>query len=73
MNNIFNHISKHLTRDLLNEIRYYLSFVRDLDFKMSESLQENIAKDFVQMKQMSLKTNTSVTADDLHALINLSR
>lgn len=73
MNNIFNHISKYLTRDLLNEIRYYLSFVRDLDFKMSESLQENIAKDFVQMKQMSLKTNTSVTADDLHALINLSR
>jgi len=73
VNNIFNHISKYLTRDLLNEIRYYLSFVRDLDFKMSESLQENIAKDFVQMKQMSLKTNTSVTADDLHALINLSR
>ena len=73
MNNIFNHISKYLTRDFLNEIRFYLSFVIDLDFKMSESLQENIAKDFVQMKQMSLKTNTSVTADDLHALINLSR
>lgn len=63
-------VNEYLSEQMLNQIREYLTGVRINEFHIPSSVQQQIQKDFVEMRQMDSK---NVTADSLHSLLTLSR
>lgn len=63
-------VRDYLHPRLLDQIREYLTRLRDADFQIPDSVQKQIQDDFVEMRQMDSK---NVTADSLHSLLTLSR
>lgn len=63
-------VHDYLHPRLLDQIREYLTRLRDADFQIPAPVQKQIQEDFVEMRQMDPK---NVTADSLHSLLTLSR
>jgi len=54
----------------MNGLRQYLTAVKNMDFVIEDSLQQQIQADFVLMRQMN---PDKVTANELHSLLTLAR
>ena len=63
-------VSEYLDQRLLDQLRRYLTLVRDADYQIPADVQKQIQEDFVEMRQMD---SQNVTADSLHSLLTLSR
>ena len=63
-------MKEYLDQRLQNQIREYLTRVRDADFQIPDAVQKQIQEDFVEMRQMDSK---NVSADSLHSLLTLAR
>lgn len=66
----FSAINEYLNQELLDNIRRYLTSIKQMDFSMSESVQKQVQEDFVEMRQTS---SGKVSSDDLHSLLTLAR
>lgn len=61
--------AKHfLKTELLNDIRKYLTLVRQIKYEISDELESLVQQEFVDMRQQG-----NVTTDDLHTLLVLAR
>ena len=63
-------VREYLDQRLRDQIRGYLTRLRDAEYQIPAAVQKQIQDDFVEMRQMDSK---KVTADSLHALLTLSR
>ncbi|KRT82765.1 hypothetical protein AMK59_3144, partial [Oryctes borbonicus] len=67
-NEICDAIKKLLNPNLLNDIRIYLTTARNCKYEISDNMLETVQNDFVNLRQTQ-----SISADDLHQLLVLSR
>lgn len=63
-------VREYLNPQLLQQIRQYMTAVREAQYQIPADVQKQIQDDFVEMRQMDSK---KVTADSLHQLLTLSR
>jgi len=73
IDNCFKNIGSVLNQDLLNRIRVYLTHCRNLEYKISDSLTNEVEEDFVRMRQESSENQRRISADDLHSHLVLAK
>lgn len=67
---IFSAIDEYLDDDLQDNIRRYITCVKESEYSLPEDVQKKVQEDFVEMRQSS---GGKVSADDLHACLTLAR
>lgn len=63
-------VREYLNQQLLQQIRQYMTRLRDAEYQIPADVQKQIQDDFVEMRQMDSK---KVTAESLHNLLTLAR